>query len=62
MKELLAAGLRLVIPEHGQELQGYQPPDCTAKPHISDGGKDIVQADIRYKCLGLTVQSRRWSS
>jgi hypothetical protein len=22
-----------------------------AKPHISDGGKDIVQADILYKCL-----------
>jgi hypothetical protein len=22
-----------------------------AKPHISDGGKDIVQAEILYKCL-----------
>ncbi|HEY1657351.1 MAG TPA: hypothetical protein VGG14_03325 [Candidatus Sulfotelmatobacter sp.] len=22
-----------------------------AKPHISDGGKDVVQADILYKCL-----------
>lgn len=22
-----------------------------AKPHISDGGKDIVQAEILYRCL-----------
>jgi len=22
-----------------------------AKPHIADGGKDIVQADVLYKCL-----------
>jgi hypothetical protein len=22
-----------------------------AKPHISDGGKDVVQAEILYKCL-----------
>jgi hypothetical protein len=22
-----------------------------AKPHIADGGKDIVQAEILYKCL-----------
>ena len=22
-----------------------------ARPHISDGGKDIVQADILYKCF-----------